>query len=430
MGARANDIVVQVEGVGKRYRLGMTDRRQLVDEFKALMARLRGKPDPTAKVGAATDGQRIGEYFWALRDVGFEVRRGEVLGIIGRNGAGKSTLLKLLSRITAPTEGAIGMRGKVTSLLEVGTGFHPELTGRQNIYLNGTIMGMRKADVTRHEEEIIAFSGIEHHIDTPIKRYSSGMKVRLGFAVAAHLDPDILILDEVLAVGDAEFQKKCLDKMREVTSKEGRTVLFVSHNMAAMKSLCHRAIVLEKGRVVYTGETAGAVNYYMKGDAEVDNYRRFGDAYDLRDFKLIGIHLNPVGGSYEDPLDEYSEIELHVHIEMKDDAARLKISLLLSNEEGIDLFVFTNGASEAPLREGYNHLICTLPKGFLNVGGYSLSFYLVQDNARSLHQERDVIKFHVQEGQRDLGRWMGKELGFIKPRFEWKYGKQTIPVTT
>ena len=228
--------MVQVQGVGKRYRLGTINRQQLTDDVKAWTARLLGRPDPTVPVGAQVYPQRIGEDFWALRDVSFEVRRGEVVGIVGHNGAGKSTMLKLLSRITLPTEGTIKMRGKISSLLEVGTGFHPELTGRDNIYLNGAILGMRKTEVNAKLDEIIAFSGIQHHIDTPVKRYSSGMRVRLGFAVAAHLEPEILIVDEVLSVGDAEFQRKSMGKMKD-SAASGRTVLFVSHNMTAMRAL-------------------------------------------------------------------------------------------------------------------------------------------------------------------------------------------------
>lgn len=413
----SSETIIQVQDVHKRYRLGTISSDLLTDELKAGWARLRGRSDPRLLVDDQA-AQRQGEYFWSLRGVSFDVRRGEVLGIIGRNGAGKSTLLKLLSRITLPTKGAIRMRGKVTSLLEVGTGFHPELTGRENIFLNGTIMGMRRADVVRHLDEIIAFSGIENHIDTPIKRYSSGMKVRLGFAVAAHLDPDILILDEVLAVGDAEFQRKCLGKMREVSSTEGRTVLFVSHNMAAVKSLCERTIVLEKGRTTFSGDSTSAINYYMKGDAEVDNYRHFGTAYDTDDMKLTALYLNPVGEGYDALLDEYDEVELHVLIDIKRNADRRRITFLLTNDDGVDLFTLSNGRTDAVLQDGPNHLVCTFPQGFLNVGGYHLSFYLLEDT-RTVFTERDILTFHVQEGQRAMGRWMGREPGFIKPRFNW-----------
>src|SRR5690606_1117938 len=250
------------QGVGKRYRLGTINRQQFTDDVKAWTAKLLGRPDPTVPIGAEVDPQRIGEDFCALRDVSFEVRRGEVLGIIGRNGAGKSTLLKLLSRITLPTEGIIRMKGRVSSLLEVGTGFHPELTGRDNIYLNGSILGMPKAEVNAKMDEIIAFSGITHHIDTPVKRYSSGMRVRLGFAVAAHLEPEILIIDEVLSVGDADFRRKSMGKMK-ATAQSGRTVLFVSHNMTAVRSLCSRVLWMENGRIRMQGPTEDVVAAYL-----------------------------------------------------------------------------------------------------------------------------------------------------------------------
>jgi lipopolysaccharide transport system ATP-binding protein len=228
-------------------------------------ASLRGKDDPYLKIGAENDRSKKAEtdYVWALRDINFEVNDGDVLGIIGKNGAGKSTLLKILSRVTSPTTGSIKTKGRIASLLEVGTGFHPELTGRENIYLNGAILGMTKAEIKVKEEEIIDFSGCAMYIDTPVKRYSSGMRVRLAFAVAAHLEPDILVVDEVLAVGDAEFQKKAIGKMKDISGNDGRTVLFVSHNMAAVKSLCTRGIVLENGKVAYEGGTDECVSFYL-----------------------------------------------------------------------------------------------------------------------------------------------------------------------
>ena len=225
-----------------------------------------GKEDPYLKIGEVNDRSTAGEseYVWALRDIDFKIEQGDVVGIIGKNGAGKSTLLKLLSKVTGPTVGTIRARGRIGALLEVGTGFHPEMTGRENIYMNGAIMGMTKNDIARKLDEIVAFSGCERYIDTPVKRYSSGMTVRLGFAVAAHLDPEILVVDEVLAVGDAEFQKKAIGKMQDVSRGEGRTVLFVSHNMASMRALCRHGILLEKGEVKHTGDINDVVNYYVK----------------------------------------------------------------------------------------------------------------------------------------------------------------------
>lgn len=254
------DPIVTVEGLGKRYRLRHVAENQPYVALRDVLAARAAAPLRWLRRGAPVRATR--EDFWALRDVGFAIATGEVVGVIGRNGAGKSTLLKILSRITEPTEGRVTLYGRVASLLEVGTGFHPELTGRENIFLNGAILGMSRAEITRKFDEIVAFAGVERFLDTPVKHYSSGMYVRLAFAVAAHLEPEILIVDEVLAVGDAEFQKKCLGKMHDV-SRGGRTVVFVSHNMAAVKSLTSRAIVLSAGTVAFDGPTADAIDRYL-----------------------------------------------------------------------------------------------------------------------------------------------------------------------
>ena len=269
----SSDVVVRVEGVGKRYRLGQREpyralRDVLAGVASAPVRRLRRKSDAIREI-------------WALDDVSFELGRGDVLGLIGSNGAGKSTLLKILSRITDPTRGRVVLRGRVGSLLEVGTGFHPELTGRENIMLNGTILGMRRAEIAARFDEIVQFSGVERFLDTPVKRYSSGMQVRLAFAVAAHLEPEVLLVDEVLAVGDVEFQQKCLGKMRDVT-REGRTVIFVSHNLAAVRSLCQRAVVLDKGRLVFDGATEDAVHHYLGHGADASAAVVDGESLRLR----------------------------------------------------------------------------------------------------------------------------------------------------
>ncbi len=259
-------IILKAENISKQYRLGTVGTGTISHDLNRWWHQIRGKEDPYLKVGAVNDrsAKASEDYVWALRDINFEVKTGEVLGIIGKNGAGKSTLLKLLSRITSPTTGSIRTKGRIASLLEVGTGFHPELTGRENIYLNGAILGMTKPEIKSKIDEIIAFSGCEMYIDTPVKRYSSGMRVRLGFAVAAHLEPEILVVDEVLAVGDAEFQKKAIGKMQDLSTGEGRTVLFVSHNMGSIKSLCTRAIVLENGSVKYNGGVSKAISKYLE----------------------------------------------------------------------------------------------------------------------------------------------------------------------
>jgi len=257
-----SDVVIRVENVSKEYRLGTLGHGTLYRDLQSKWAQFRMKEDPNAKIDQRQYEVSLNERFWALKDVSFDVHRGEVVGIIGRNGAGKSTLLKILSRVTSPTTGYVKVKGRIASLLEVGTGFHPELTGRENVFLNGAILGMSKREVEEKFEEIVHFAEIEKFIDTPVKRYSSGMYVRLAFAVAAHLEPEILLVDEVLAVGDAAFQKKCLGKMGEI-SKEGRTVLFVSHNLTAVKALCTRGIVIEEGHVIFSGDTSISVDYYL-----------------------------------------------------------------------------------------------------------------------------------------------------------------------
>lgn len=261
-----SDIAIKVEGLGKQYRLGEIGTGTISHDLNRWFARLRGKEDPFAKVGEANDRTQKGnsDYVWSVRDVSFEVKKGEVLGIIGRNGAGKSTLLKILSKVTAPTTGNIKVNGRIASLLEVGTGFHPELTGRENIFLNGAILGMTKTEIRSKFDEIVDFSGVERYIDTPVKRYSSGMYVRLAFAVAAFLEPEILIVDEVLAVGDAEFQKKCIGRMKDVSVNDGRTVLFVSHNMAAIQKLCTEGLLLKNGRAILADEINSVVDKYLE----------------------------------------------------------------------------------------------------------------------------------------------------------------------
>jgi len=271
--------IIEVHNISKQYRLGTIGTGSMTHDLNRWWHRLRGKEDPYLRIGEANDRSTKGssEYVWALREISFTVQPGEVLGIIGRNGAGKSTLLKILSRITTPSTGSIKLGGRVASLLEVGTGMHPELTGRENIYLNGAILGMRKKEIDRKLDAIVDFSGVERYLDTPVKRYSSGMHVRLGFAVAAHLEPDILIVDEVLAVGDAEFQQKCLGKMQEVSSNEGRTVLYVSHNLLSLQTLCTSGVLIQQGGLAMQGPIIEVVNAYQRtmdkhlGGGEAEN---------------------------------------------------------------------------------------------------------------------------------------------------------------
>lgn len=306
-------VILKAENISKQYRLGNVGTGTIKHDFNRFWHRIRGKEDPYLKVGAVNDrsSKTKEDYVWALRDINFEVQEGEVLGIIGKNGAGKSTLLKILSRVTSPTTGVIKTKGRIASLLEVGTGFHPELTGRENIYLNGAILGMTRDEITLKLDEIIEFSGCEMYIDTPTKRYSSGMTVRLAFAVAAHLEPDILVVDEVLAVGDAEFQKKAIDKMKDISTGDGRTVLFVSHNMASIQNLCTRVMLLNNGTVDTIGDTEEVINYYLKKfrneevlkelslrtDRKGDGRLRFLD-YWFENVEGDKIHIIPSGLAY------------------------------------------------------------------------------------------------------------------------------------
>jgi lipopolysaccharide transport system ATP-binding protein len=288
-------LAIKAEHISKQYRLGQIGTGTLSHDLNRFWHKLRGQPDPYLKIGEQNDRSKKGEseYVWSLKDINFEIEQGDAVGIIGRNGAGKSTLLKILSKVTQPTTGSIKVNGRIASLLEVGTGFHPEMTGRENIYMNGAILGMRKKEIDRKLDEIIDFSGVERYIDTPVKRYSSGMYVRLAFAVAAHLESEILIVDEVLAVGDAEFQKKCLGKMGEVSKGEGRTVLFVSHNMAAVSKLCKNSMMLANGEIDIIGETKRVIkNYQLK--KEVLNKIEFTDNSFL---KVLEARINDNEGS-------------------------------------------------------------------------------------------------------------------------------------
>lgn len=287
--------IIKVENLSKQYRLGEVGTGTISHDLNRWWHRIRGKEDPYLRIGESNDRSKKGnsEYVWALQDINFEVQQGEVLGIIGKNGAGKSTLLKILSKVTAPTTGSVKAKGRIASLLEVGTGFHPELTGRENIYLNGTILGMTKKEVTAKLDEIVDFAGVERYLDTPVKRYSSGMTVRLGFAVAAHLEPEILIVDEVLAVGDAEFQKKAVGKMQEVSKEGGRTVLFVSHNMGVIKNICSTLIMIDNGVLVEIGDTEKIIQSYIRSiDKNLQNIKIEDNILTFNDIATQEIKIN------------------------------------------------------------------------------------------------------------------------------------------
>lgn len=315
-----SNIVIKVENISKQYRLGTVGTGSLAHDINRTWHKLRGKEDPYLKIGESNDRSKKGEsdYVWALQDINFDVKQGEVLGIIGRNGAGKSTLLKILSRTTTPTTGQIKIKGRVASLLEVGTGFHPELTGRENIFLNGAILGMTRQEIKSKFDEIVDFAGVERYIDTPVKRYSSGMYVRLAFGVAAHLEPEILIVDEVLAVGDAEFQKKALGKMKDVSGKEGRTVLFVSHNMASLQNLCDNSVLLVNGYIDDIDETGKIITKYLTGKIKKQT-----DLYEIYDRKGNGnlqftkASIKTASTDVYNVINSFSDAELEINFKIK-----------------------------------------------------------------------------------------------------------------
>ncbi|MGL2964089.1 ABC transporter ATP-binding protein [Flavobacterium sp. RSB2_4_14] len=415
-------VVIKAEDISKQYRLGLVGTGTLRDDFKRWWYQVQGKEDPFLKIGEANDRSTKGDsdYVWSLQDINFEINQGDSVGIIGRNGAGKSTLLKILSQVTQPTKGKIYTKGRIASLLEVGTGFHPEMTGRENIYLNGAILGMRRYEITRKLDEIIAFSGVERYVDTPVKRYSSGMYVRLAFAVAAHLESEILIVDEVLAVGDADFQKKCLGKMNDVSKGDGRTVLFVSHNMAAVKSLCTKGIVLEHGLLTYSGLSEQAVSYYLKdGGSVTSNIYTFDKIFDTSIFKLNSILVKNKNRKLEDPILENETITLLTDIDFKTEVSRYSITYHLYNELGEAMFSIYDKDSKSNIQLGNNKLCFEIPPYFFQSGNYALSLFIVEDRRTAIFVEKDIFRFTVVDGGRDLGVYMGREPGYIRPQFRW-----------
>lgn len=346
-----DDVILKVENLSKQYRLGLVGTGTISHDFNRFLARIRGKEDPYLKIGESNDRSTKGtsEYVWALKDINFEVKRGEILGIIGKNGAGKSTLLKILSKVTGPTTGAIKSRGRIASLLEVGTGFHPEMTGKENIFLNGAILGMTKKEIASKLDEIIEFSGCERYVETPVKRYSSGMKVRLAFAVAAFLEPDILVVDEVLAVGDAEFQKKAIGKMQDISSQGGRTVLFVSHDMAAIQSLCSRLIVLNNGIITFDGQVIDGIKNYLKikidplNNTLLDKKNRSGSrtalfsdykfSYEYENDLLEGVNQIPSGSRV------YLDLQILNKTKVKRD---ISITVIVKDISGVPITSYSN----------------------------------------------------------------------------------------
>lgn len=425
--------VIQVRNLSKAYRLGVIGRKTLQDEAQFWWHRLRGR-DPAEHMGKIRPGGRAArpgasgrDLFWALDDVSFEVRPGDVVGIIGRNGAGKSTLLKILSRITEPTAGEAEIEGRWGSLLEVGTGFHPDLTGRENVYMNGTILGMKKAEIDRKFDEIVAFSEVERFLDTPVKRYSSGMMVRLAFAVAAHLETEILIVDEVLAVGDAAFQKKCLGKMGSVAG-EGRTVLFVSHQMNAVRNLCNRCLWLEQGRLVAAGDTEDLVTRYLDFNAGEAEWRAEESAGGNPRFQPTRLAVvDAAGGTLR--RDARADEKIGVCIEGVCRALRpdliLGFELLTAGGESVFISQHTDTEpSRWPaLRAGRNRLVAWIPPHLLNEGTYRIELvaflYHSEWICRPLRNSPS-IKFHVRGGLSESPHWIAARPGAIAPHIPFE----------
>jgi lipopolysaccharide transport system ATP-binding protein len=415
---------IEFNNISKLYRLGLVSTGTLAHDLKRWWTiNIRRQEDPYLIIGETNDRSTKGDsdYVWALKDIDFKVEQGDVVGIIGKNGAGKSTLLKLLSKVTAPTTGEIRAKGRIGSLLEVGTGFHPEMTGRENIYMNGAILGMTKAEISKKLDEIVDFSGCERYIDTPVKRYSSGMMVRLGFAVAAHLDPEILVVDEVLAVGDAEFQKKAIGKMQDVSRGEGRTVLFVSHNMAAVKSLCTRGVLLENGIVKYLGEVGNAVGYYLQGDNVVENHKKWNNPeIHFEGFELLEIGIRKKGGAYEDLMSVENDLELYIRYRLNQRFSSIYPSFHFKNEQGVKVFASYGVDRCFPYEHeaGEYEQIALIPKNFLNWGNFYIDL-LISNGHETLKYESDIISFSVSNKSGKIGMWMGRIAGDVTPQFEF-----------
>lgn len=419
-----SNIAIKVENLSKAYQLGQIGTGTISRDLERWYSRIRGKEDPFLRIGESNDQntKSTSDVVWSLKDINFEIEQGDAVGIIGRNGAGKSTLLKILSKVTAPTTGKISGKGRIASLLEVGTGFHPELSGRENIFLNGAILGMRKKEIQRKLEEIVDFAGIERYLDTPVKRYSSGMYVRLAFAVAAHLESEILIVDEVLAVGDAEFQKKCLGKMGEVSKGEGRTVLFVSHNMGAVKQLCSRGILLQQGKTVYNSlKINEVISRYLMTNQIVANDKLIINADKFRNEYFIPEMLKLSKTSYN--LHEPIEIVICGIILQSNPALQIGFSLY-DLENTLILWSFhTDYIINNNLKHGETFFRAIIPGHLLNEGKYCISigvaifnqFWIIDPD-----NDNERIYFEVGGGFTQSKYWSEKRPGILANTFEWK----------
>lgn len=424
-----NDLAIRAEKIGKMYHIG-----HVINKHATLRDKIaNGISAPFRRAGRLLKGEATGaseldEIIWALRDISFEIRLGEVVGIIGLNGAGKSTLLKILSRITEPTEGFAEIRGRVSSLLEVGTGFHKELTGRENVYLNGAILGMRKTEIDRKFDEIVAFSEVEKFIDTPIKHYSSGMTVRLAFAVAAHLEPEILIVDEVLAVGDVRFQKKCLNKMQDV-GKAGRTVIFVSHNMSAITRLCERAIMLEGGTIIDDGPSSKVVTNYLNSEGGTSALREWSDVSQAPGdnvVKLRSIRVRDRDDEISDTIDIRQPVRLEMEYDVFEDGHMLLPHFRLHNQEGLEVFTAIDVDPEWRNRirpPGRYVSSAWVPGNFLSDGMTFVGIGMLTLQTRTSHiVESELIAFYVADtDEKDAARgdWTGGMNGIVRPLLKW-----------
>lgn len=417
---------IQVEGIGKRYRLGQAERYSTIRDKVRLALGAPGR-----KLKELLSSERAPQpepaAIWALDNVSFNIQPGEVVGIIGRNGSGKSTLLKILSRITTPTVGKATIHGRVSSLLEVGTGFHPELSGRENIVLNGAILGMKRAEVARKFDEIVAFAELEKFIDTPVKRYSSGMYLRLAFAVAAHLDPEILLVDEVLAVGDARFQKKCVETMERV-GKQGRTVLFVSHQMQAITRLCPRAILLDEGKLMRQGPSSAVVGDYLRSGLGTTASREWSDlstapGNDL--VRLVAVRVRRPDGTIGDVIDIRQPVTLEVEYYVHRIGTQLAPNLHIYNDEGVCVFITTTPPAQQPSRIGRHTSTTTIPGNFLSEGTLIINAAISTLSPVIVHvHERDAVAFEVidsLDGDSARGPDFGGRIpGVVRPLLEWK----------
>ncbi|WP_372937972.1 polysaccharide ABC transporter ATP-binding protein [Seonamhaeicola sp.] len=417
-----SDIILKVENLSKQYRLGVIGTGTVKDDLKRWWYGVRGKPDPFQKIGEENDrtAKAKSNYVWALKDINFEVKQGEVLGIIGKNGAGKSTLLKILSKITSPTTGCVKSKGTVASLLEVGTGFHAELTGRENIYLNGAILGMTKKEIASKIDEIIEFSGCERYIDTPVKRYSSGMTVRLAFAVAAFLEPDILIIDEVLAVGDAEFQKKAIGKMQDISRGGGRTVLFVSHNMAAVKKLCTRAVILENGIVTYKGEVNKVVEKYLSNDSE-NNFIYENNDFDITKSSIKSIKVfTSTGGKIHD-FNEDLEVQIEVYCNQEIKQAAVSYQILNFDNIPVIHELILSQEVEFGKKKGFFKLTSKIRKIKLYQGVYKLNVYFADNYTKvKLDEKIEVCYFDIINKNKRPYYWQAGSAIYKEDHTSWQ----------